>query len=161
MRRVVMMVGVSAFLLVTATAAQAQTVNFTAALSGANETPGVATGAFASADVTWDAGSKTLNWIIDVWNMPSGTTAAHFHVGGPGVSGPTVVNITVPAQISNDFRLAGSATCANVTTRADQGIRSCDDFEQSLLGGQIYLNIHSVNNPAGEVRGQVLRVTQF
>jgi hypothetical protein len=90
--------------------------------------------------------------------MPSGTTNAHFHVGGPGVAGPTVVNIAFPAQISNDYRLSGSATAENLLPRNDQGIRSWQDFEQSLFGGQLYINVHSALNPGGEIRGQVLRV---
>ena len=99
-----------------------------------------------------------MTWNIDVFNMPSGTNNAHFHVGGPGVAGPTVVNIRVPAEISNDFNLSGSATAANLNVRADQGIRSWDDFMQSLLGGQMYLNIHSAVNAGGEIRGQVISV---
>jgi hypothetical protein len=160
MRRVLTTMAAALLVVTMAGAAQAQTVNFTATLSGANETPapGVTTGAFGSATVTWDATTQTLNWIIDVWNMPSGTNNAHFHVGGPGVAGPTVVNIAFPPGISNDFRLTGSATATNLLPRADQGIRSWDDFGQSLLGGQIYINVHSANNPGGEVRGQVIRV---
>lgn len=140
-------------------AAQAQTVNLTANLSGDQETPapGVLTGAFGTATVTWDAATQRLSWIIDVWNMPSGTNNAHFHVGGPGVAGPTVVNIAFPPDISNDYRLSGSATAADLTPRDAQGIRSWEDFGQSLLGGQIYINVHSVANPGGEVRGQVVR----
>jgi hypothetical protein len=138
--------------------ARAQTISFTATLSGANETPGIITGAFATADVRWDVASQTLSWIIDVFNMPSGTNNAHFHVGGPGVAGPTVVNIAFPSQISNDYRLTGSATAANLLPRTDQGIRSWQDFEQSLFGGQLYINIHSSVNPGGEIRGQVIRV---
>ena len=160
MRRVLMTMAALVLMVMMASSAQAQTVNFTATLSGASETPapGVVTGAFGSATVTWEAATQTLTWIIDVWNMPSGTNNAHFHVGGPGLPGPTVVNIAFPASISNDYRLTGSATAANLTPRADQGIRSWEDFGQSLLGGQIYINIHSNTNPGGEVRGQVVRV---
>jgi len=160
MRRV-LMISAAAILFVTAAgAAQAQTIAFTATLSGSNETPapGVVTGAFGNASVTWDVATQTLSWVIDVWNMPSGTNNAHFHVGGPGVTGPTVVNIAFPAGISNDYRLTGSATAANLLPRGDQGIRSWEDLAQSLMGGQLYINIHSVANPGGEVRGQVLRV---
>ena len=160
MRRMLTTRAAALFVVTMAGAAQAQTVNFTAHLSGANETPapGVTTGAFGTATVTWDVGTQTLTWIIDVWNMPSGTNNAHFHVGGPGVAGPTVVNIAFPASISNDFRLTGSATATNLLQRADQGIRSWEDFGQSLIGGQIYINVHSTVNPGGEVRGQVIRV---
>jgi hypothetical protein len=159
MRRVMTIVGACALVLCLTGVAQAQTVRFTATLSGSNETPtGIITGSFGVADVTWDTATQTLSWIIDVFNMPSGTTNAHFHVGGPGVSGPTVVNIAFPASISNDYRLTGSATAANLLARGDQGIRSWQDLEQSLFGGQLYINVHSTVNPGGEIRGQVLRV---
>ena len=35
------------------------------------------------------------------------------------------------------------------------GIRDWDDFIQSLVGGQTYLNIHTAVNPGGEIRGQL------
>jgi hypothetical protein len=158
MKRVMTMVAACALVLAVVDGASAQTVRFTATLSGASESPAVVTGSFATADVTYDMASQTLSWIIDVFNMPSGTTNAHFHVGGPGAAGPTVVNIAFPAQISNDYRLTGSATAANLLQRADQGIRSWQDLEQSLFGGQLYINVHSTVNPGGEIRGQVLRV---
>lgn len=157
MKRVLTTMAAFALVVGMAEAAHAQTVRFTATLSGSNETPGVVTGAFGTADVTWDVASQTLSWIIDVFNMPTGTTNAHFHVGGPGVAGPTVVNIAFPAQISNDYRLTGSATATNLSPRADQGIRSWQDLEQSLFGGQLYINVHSTTNAGGEIRGQVLR----
>lgn len=160
MRRVMLMMVAAMFVLAAERTAQAQVVRFTANLSGNQETPapGVLTGAFGNATVSIDLGTGTLRWSIDVFNMPSGTNNAHFHVGGPGLAGPTVVNVAFPAQISNDFNLSGEATAANLTPRADQGIRSWDDFIQSLLGGQMYLNIHSNVNAGGEIRGQVIRV---
>lgn len=159
MRRVLTTIAAAVVVLAMAGPAGAQTVNFTANLSGDQEppAPGVTTGAFGTATVTWNTVTQTLTWIIDVWNMPSGTSNAHFHVGGPGVAGPTVVNIAFPANISNDFRLTGSATETDLLPRAAQGIRSWEDFGQSLVGGQIYINVHSIANPGGEVRGQVIR----
>ena len=157
MRRA-MMVVVAATVFGVAGAAQAQTVQFTATLTGANETPPVLTGAYGQASVTLDLATQTVSWVIDVFNMPSGTNNAHFHVGGPGLAGPTVVNIAFPAGISNDYRLTGSATATNLIPRGDQGIRSWDDFLQSLVGGQTYINVHSAVNGGGEIRGQVLRV---
>jgi hypothetical protein len=162
MRRVFLAVVATGLMFGMTATAQAQTVQLTATLSGDTETPapGVLTGAYGTASVTVDLATQTVSWIIDVFNMPSGTNNAHFHVGGPGLAGPTVVNVAFPAGISNDFRLTGSATAANLLVRADQGIRSWEDFLQSLLGGQTYLNIHSVNFPGGEIRGQVRRVVQ-
>jgi hypothetical protein len=58
-------------------------------------------------------------------------------------------------RVSRGRRSAGAA---DLLVRGDQGIRSWEDFIQSLLGGQTYINIHSAVNPGGEIRGQVLRV---
>lgn len=139
---------------------QGQQIRLAARLTGSNETPapGVLTGAFGQAVVTVNMATQTVSWEIDVFNMPSGTNNAHFHVGGPGLTGPTVVTVGFPPGISNDYRLSGSATAANLTVRADQGIRSWEDFLQALIGGQTYLNIHSAVNPGGEIRGQVVRM---
>jgi hypothetical protein len=160
MRRVVVMLAATILLGATAGAAQAQTIRFTAALSGDQETPapGVLTGSFGNATVTLDTATQTLSWSIDIYNLPSGINNAHFHVGGPGVAGPTVVNIPFTANQSNEFNLSGTATSANLNVRGDQGIRSWDDFMQALQGGQIYINIHTAVNGGGEIRGQVLRV---
>jgi hypothetical protein len=159
MRRVLMMIVVSVFVFGMAGRADAQIVNLTATLSGDQETPapGVLTGAFGSARVTVDRASGTVTWDIDIWNLPSGINNAHFHVGGPGVAGPTVVNIPFAANQSNDFKLTGSATSAS-SLRGDQGIRSWEDFLQSLVGGQVYINIHTAVFGGGEIRGQVVPV---
>lgn len=158
MRRVVVMLAGVLLVAVTATSAQAQTIRFTATLSGANEVPGIITGAFGNATVTLDTATQTLTWNVDVYNLPSGINNAHFHVAGPGVAGPTVVNIPFTANQSNDFNLSGSATASNLLVRGDQGIRSWEDFMQALQGGQTYINIHTAVNGGGEIRGQVIRV---
>jgi hypothetical protein len=152
------MMAAAIIVLGTAGLAQAQPIRFTATLDGGEEAPNkILTGAFATATVELDS-AGTVSWVIDIWNLPSGINNAHFHVGAPGVAGPTVVNIPFTAGQSNDFRLSGSATAANLNVRGDQGIRSWDDFLQALTGGQMYLNIHTAVNGGGEIRGQVIRV---
>lgn len=158
MRRVGLAAAAAVILLVAGETAEAQTIRFTAALSGGQETPIVLTGAFGNATVTLDVATSTITWSIDVYNLPSGINNAHFHVGPPGVAGPTVVNIPFTANQSNDFNLSGSATASNLLVRGEQGIRSWDDFLQALQGGQTYINIHTQVNGGGEIRGQVLRV---
>jgi hypothetical protein len=146
------------FVLAISAQAQAQTVNFTAALSGGNEVPGVVTGAVGTGTVSLNLATQVVTYRIDVYNMPVGTTASHFHVGAPGVSGPVVVNFTVATGISNDFAISGTASASDLTARAAQGINSWEDFIQALLLGNIYMNVHSTANGGGEIRGQVVRV---
>jgi len=144
------------FVLATATQAQAQTVNFTAALHGGNEVPGVLTGAVGTGTVSINLATQVVTYRIDVYNMPVGTTASHFHVGAPGLAGPVVVNFTVVAGISNDFSISGTASATDLVPRGAQGINSWEDFVQALMLGNVYMNVHSTNNPGGEIRGQVL-----
>jgi hypothetical protein len=142
-------------LLGTAVQAHAQTVRLTATLSGASETPGVLTGAAGSAEVFVNLGQRTVTYEIEIFNMPTVTTAGHFHVGGPGLAGPVVVDLTPPG-VTDDFSLRGEALPSSLRARPDQGIRTWDDFIQALAGGQIYVNIHSTTNPGGEIRGQLV-----
>lgn len=158
MQRAVLVTAAIAFALaISVASAWAQTAEFTANLAGSNETPGVLTGANASAKVSMNA-DGTVTYEIAVFNMPTGTTQGHFHVGGPGVAGPIVVDIVVPPTISNDYTLRGTVGPAAFRPRPEVGVGTWTDFLQSLAGGQTYLNLHSQANPAGEVRGQVLRV---
>ena len=157
MRRVLLMVAAWVFVFGVSAPAQAQRITLTAELSGASETPapGILTGSYGFAVVVVDIPAQSVSWVVDVFNMPSGTNNAHIHVGGPGIAGPTVINIPFPAGISNDYRLSGSATTATAGLRPDQGLRSWEDVLQSIVGGQTYVNIHSAVNPGGEIRGQL------
>jgi hypothetical protein len=156
MRSVLSLTIAGVFALAFSAAAQAQTVTLTANLHGGNENPGVVTGSAGTATVTWNTTTKAGTYRVDVFNMPVGTTASHIHTGAPGVNGPVIINFTVPAGgISNDYGLSGTFACSDVVARAAQGINSCDDFEQALLLGNMYVNVHSTANPGGEIRGQL------
>jgi CHRD domain len=160
MRRVLSFAIAGLFVLIVSTAqAQAQTITFNAQLSGGNEVPVVVTGSAGTAVVTWNTATKTGTYRVDVYNMPVGTTASHIHVGAIGAAtGPVVINFTVPTGgISNDYALSGTFACSDVVNRPAQGINSCEDFEQSLLLNNTYVNVHSTANTGGEIRGQLIR----
>ena len=141
----------------TAVPASAQNFTLTATLTGAQETPapGLNTGAFGNATVVVNMRTRMVTWTVNVFNLPSGVTAGHIHVGAVGTPGPTVINFTVPTGASNDFNITGSAVDTTFTLRPDQGIRSADDMFQALLGGNTYVNVHSAVNGGGEIRGQL------
>lgn len=162
MRRVFSLAIAGVFALAFSAQAQAQTVTFTAALDGGNEVPPVTTGSAGTATVTWNTVTRTGTYRVEVYNMPVGTTASHIHAGAEEAAGPVIINFTVPpGGISNDYALAGTFSCTDLVPRAPQGINSCDDFEQALLLGNTYVNVHSTANPGGEIRGQLIRQTGF
>jgi hypothetical protein len=157
MRRFLSLAIAGVFALLLSTQAHAQTVVYTATLSGSNEAPPVpATGAGGFATITVNMAAQTLDWVVDVYNLPSGVTAGHIHAGGAGVAGPVVVNFVVPTGASNDFRLTGTARPADVVARQPQGVNSWEDLLQAIATGNAYVNIHSQVNPGGEIRGQLV-----
>jgi hypothetical protein len=145
-------------LLFSAAHAQAQTVTWTAQLSGGNEVPGVVTGAAGTATVTWNFATHTGTYRVDVYNFAVGVTASHIHAGAPGVAGPVVINFAPVLGTSNDFGFSGNISCASdFVPRQAQGIGSCEDFEQMMMLDNGYVNVHSTANPGGEIRGQIVR----
>lgn len=135
--------------------ASAQVYTLTATLAGNEEIPALNTGAFGSATVTVNMSARTVTYQVDVFNLPSGATASHIHVGAPGTAGPVIVNFAPPLSASNDFAFAGTVPDGQFLLRPDQGIRSADDVFQAILGGNTYVNVHSQVNGGGEVRGRL------
>lgn len=139
--------------------ASAQVYTLTATLTGAGEATqtanGINTGAFGDATVVLDLGARTVTYTVRVFNLPSGATASHIHVGAEQTAGPVVVNFAPPVNASNDFSFSGVVKDTEFLLRPDQGIRSADDMFQAIIGGNSYVNVHSSVNPGGEIRGQL------
>ncbi len=143
--------------LFTAAAAQAQ-VQLGASLNGGDEAPNkVNTGAFGTAVVSVDTTNKEITVSVEVFNLPAGAVGGHIHVGAVGTAGPVIFDLAPTAGTTGDFSLTQRLSSANVVVRAAQGINTIDDAIQALTGGNCYVNIHTSNNPAGEIRGQLIR----
>ena len=142
-----------------ATTASAQSYTFLATLTGAGESTqianGVNTGAFGDATVIVDMAARTVTYTVRVFNLPSGVSASHIHVGAPQTAGPVVVNFAPPVPASNDFGFSGVVRDVEFILRPEVGIRSPDDIFQAILGGNSYVNVHSQAFPGGEIRGQL------
>ena len=135
--------------------AAAQTYTLTATLTGAGENPPINTGSLGTATITVDMAARTVTYRVDVFNLPSGVSASHIHVGAAGTNGPVVVNFAPPTPASNDFAFSGTVRDSEFILRPDAGIRSADDMFQAIVGGNSYVNVHSMVNGGGEVRGQL------
>ncbi len=117
----------------------AETLNFTAALKGSDETPPNTAPGTGSLKASYDTDSKKLTWTVNYSDLSGPATAAHFHgPAGPGKAAP--VEVPVPNPDSNP--IVGSATLTDAQAK-------------DLLDGNLYFNIHTQANKAGELRGQV------
>jgi hypothetical protein len=110
--------------------------NFVAFLDGAQETPPVDTRASGFATLKLNA-DKTLTYDVGT-SGPITAIVAHIHQAPPGTPGP----ILFPLE-------GGPRTWAGTTPplTAEQ--------QAALINGELYVNAHTVEHPAGEIRGQI------
>ena len=131
----------AAVAVLTVGSARAETLHYLATLGGTAETPANASKSVGFADVTLDTDSRTISWRITYSALSGPAVMAHFHgPAGPGVAGPVTVMISAPFASP----LIGTAPV---------------NFGQigDLRAGLWYVNIHTLANPKGEIRGQLSR----
>ncbi|MGH9346519.1 MAG: CHRD domain-containing protein [Vicinamibacterales bacterium] len=145
--------------LVMAISASAQVINFEATLNGGEETPapGLNTGAVGTAEVGVDLASREIVVNLQLFNLPTSTTAGHIHAGARGTPGPVILDFNFPAGRTGDVPITFRLGQAAFRARPEIGINTLDDAIQTIVGGNSYVNIHTTQYPAGEIRGQLTR----
>jgi hypothetical protein len=106
-------------------------------LTGAEETPPVATSATGTGSIAI-AADKTVRGTIKTTGIEG--TVAHIHVGAPGQSGPPIITLEKGAD--------GSWS-------VPAGSKLTDEQYASFKAGQLYVNVHSAEHKGGEIRGQL------
>jgi hypothetical protein len=132
-------------LLVSAVPVRAQTFTFTALLTSGQEPPPNTNDspAFGVAFVTFnaDTGEVCFSISYEEVRLTSEETNAHFHAPAPpGVNAAVIIPLPTPGSPKN-----GCVT-PDLT----------EDLRRALFQGLWYVNIHTANNPGGEIRGQVI-----
>ncbi len=124
-----------------------------ALLSGGQESPPVATVARGRATITLGERLTSLRVDVETESL-AGVVAGHIHVGAPGTNGPVVLDL-----LGSGFSPAFSATVgpAELEPRPEIGVTSFADVVLAILEGRAYVNLHTSDNPGGEIRGHVGR----
>ena len=138
---------------------------FEAELEGAQEVPFVATDTTGEIDVEFNESFTEAEFELNVSDGEA-ITQAHLHCAPAEEIGPVVVFLfgEIPGGFDVDGDLAEfTLTDANVTAVGadcenfiDMDILNLADLALAMMEGDIYANVHSVENPGGEVRGQLL-----
>jgi hypothetical protein len=130
------------------------TATLRAALSGAGEDPSVDTSATGYAVFTISDDGQSLEFELGVEGAEN-VVAAHIHLGQPGEDGPVIVPLFSGGPTSDDGILAmGTLTSADFVNDLEGS--SMADLLTEMLSGNTYVNVHTTQNPMGEIRGQVL-----
>jgi len=83
------------------------------------------------------SGSK-LTWKLTFKHLTGKATAAHIHLAKKGKAGPVAIPLCGPCTSSMSRTVAVTSAQMN-----------------AMKKGDAYVNVHTVKNPAGEVRGQI------
>ena len=124
---------------VVASPAGAQSLTFTATVSGANEVP--PSGSAATGNATFTVDTVTNEVCIDatVTGLSGPVEGSHIHEGTAGVNGPVVIDFS-----------ASLDTCVTSTAQIVTALIATPSA--------FYLNIHTDEFSSGEVRGQLALV---
>ncbi len=128
-------------------------IGLSAKLDGAQEVPPVTTNATGTGSFRLKSSSSgtvtELEYHVTVTGLSGSIAAAHFHNAPAGVLG----NPPVRAISFNGNTASGSWKSDDATEPLTPAL------VRELLMGRIYVNVHTANNPGGEIRGQVLVTT--
>ena len=106
-------------------------------LSGDQEVPPVKTAAKGSGTISVGA-DKSVSGSVTTTGVAG--TMAHIHEAPPGKNG----GVAVPLAKSGDNSWSVPA-----------GSKFTDAQYEAFKAGNLYVNVHSAGNPAGEIRGQI------
>lgn len=128
--------------------------NFTATLTGAAERPTpVTTSATGTSTVTINDANSTITFSVSVTGLLS-PTMAHIHVGGVDVAGPIALSLLATAPPVGSFTgvlATGTGTAAQIING-----ETFATLAAKIRAGTAYINVHTVANQNGEIRGQLV-----
>ena len=146
-----------------ATPADNDPLEFSATLNGAAERPDpVDTDATGTATFTVTRGSTTgydpdasgpttVTYSVSVDGLSGAAGMAHIH-GPAGVSAAAGPIVTLPVISTN---ITGPILAGSFTTTGTATV-SMDSLLVLMRNGNAYINVHTVANPDGEIRGQIV-----
>ena len=128
---------------------------FTATMTGGEEVPPKNTQATGSAKFVSSSDGTSMTYRIRVAHI-NGVTMAHIHSGSIGKNGPIVVTLfesATPTGPMNGPLSQGTITSANLEGPLKG--KTISDLVKLINDGKAYANVHTQQNPKGEIRGQI------
>jgi glucose/arabinose dehydrogenase len=132
---------------------------FAATHEGGQENPPVVTGAGARSEFKVND-DGTLHFKLTATAAIQKATQAHIHLGARGQNGPVVVFLLPfnPAGVdfgAGDVIAEGNISDANIIPRPGF-VPTVANLLERMRQGRSYANVHTVANPGGEIRGQIV-----
>lgn len=144
--------------IVASSAAAGGAFNFRVELSGDQEVPvpiDTAARGVAILHVNEALTEIRFRLVVDGADNILGAAGAHFHCAPAGVNGPVVVFLAGAAPPGFGGRIEMRATVDDDSILNPACGDNIADLVGSMLDGNVYVNVHSMDHPGGEVRGQI------
>jgi hypothetical protein len=119
-------------------------------LTGSEEVPPVQTEATGIAEYI-PMGMDSIAYSVNATNI-EGTTAGHVHLGAKGENGPIVVTLFNYDTPMNEVSENGTITADKL--EGPMAGKQISDLAAAGANGTLYVNVHTEQNPNGEIRGQ-------
>ena len=120
-------------------------------LTGSEEVPPVQTNATGMAEISaYTVAGDSITYSVNATNIKD-VTAGHIHFGKQGENGPIVFTMFKYDPPRNEVSETGTITA----DKLEGPMAGKRVFDVALAGsnGSLYMNIHTVENPNGEIRG--------
>ncbi len=133
-----------------------------AVMSGDEEVPPVDTGAAGVATFEVSEDGTEVTFKVIAWYLED-ITMGHIHVAPAGANGPIVAVLVdfapldaTSGETRNGLLAEGTIAAADVAADPDAGFDgSIGALVRAMRSEGSYVNIHTVANPSGEIRGQI------
>lgn len=131
--------------------------NFRAELSGDQEVPPVVTDTSGTAKFHVAVRSDEIRYKLDIRDADGvfGVAGAHIHCASAGQNGPVAAFLAQPVPGGLDGRVMVRGTLADADVIPTNCGTDIAELEQAMRAGDTYVNVHSIANPSGVVRGQI------
>ena len=124
---------------------------FAATLSAQEEVPPTNSQATGMAEFT--VMGDNVQYSVNASNIQS-VTAGHIHSGKQGENGPIVVTLFKYDSPMNQVAEQGSITADKL--EGPMAGKQLSDLATAMSNGETYVNVHTEQNPNGEIRGQIM-----
>jgi hypothetical protein len=112
-------------------------------LSGLQQNPPVVGNRAGTGNIEINTETGEISGSIVVSNLTGTATATHIHDGDAGKNGGVVIELTQDATDSSKFNVPNGSELNTA------------QLERLLMAG-LYVNVHTLQNSSGEVRGQII-----
>ncbi|WP_458746444.1 CHRD domain-containing protein [Candidatus Nitrosocosmicus sp. T] len=129
---------------------------FATNMTGQEQVPPIDTQAIGEAMLVQDLPlNQTIHYFVNVTGI-EGVTQGHIHSGAQGENGPIVVTLFNFESPQNEVLLNGTIAATNLEGPMEGS--EISGLITAMQNGTTYVNVHTEQNPDGEIRGQLVDI---